>query len=308
MDNVELNTSKTVRITLPADPDSNSVSAVLYHEFGDVVSGPTVADRVSAGVYEVSYGQQPSGDFVLNSSGKYRVDFSFSTSSDPYKRSIYFNVYTPYTSSSDFFTEYPELSLANSSQFSSTESKIRNIINTYCGQSFEPFLDKTIVLNGNNHHTLHLPFPLSVLKKVTYNLGETDESLLFDYSNPSLRSIQKVHQPFNFESTYYIKFKRDSNAGIRGSFDIGKFKEESTYHISGDWGWSYVPEPVKQAANLLIADYFNTDSEYRRHGIYEVDMDILKFRMGDNFYASTGNIDADTLLMDFTLFVMDYIV
>jgi hypothetical protein len=308
MDNVEINTSKTVSITLPSDPDSNSVTATLYHEFGDTVSGPTAATRTGAGVYQITYGQSPSGEFVLNSCGKYRVDFSFKISATSYKRSIYFNVYTPYSTDVEFFTEFPELELENSAKFNSVESKIRNIINTYCGQSFDPFFNKTIVLNGNNHHTLHLPFPLSVLRKVTLNIGEEDETVLYDSSISSLKNIEKVHQPFNFESTYYIRFKTGALTGIEGKYDVSKFKEEASYSVVGDWGWLYVPEPVKQAANLLIADYFNTDSEYRRHGIYEVDMDILKLRMGENFYASTGNIDADTLLMDYTLFVMDYII
>lgn len=308
MDNVEINTSKSVSITLPSDPDSNSVTVNLYHEFGDLVSGPSSATRISAGVYSITYGQDVSGEYILNSSGKYRTDFTFQVSGVSYTRSIYINVYTPYTTSVDFFSEYSELELNNSVNFTVAEAKIRNIINTYCGQSFFPLKDKTITLNGNNHHTLHLPFPISVLKRVTYNLGEEDETVLFDYTDNTLNNIEKVHQPFNFQSTYYIRFKTGALIGIESKFDVSRFKEDASYTISGDWGWSYVPEQVKQAANLLIADYFNSDSEYRRHGIYEVDMDILKFRMGENFYASTGNIEADTLLMDYTLFVMDYIV
>ena len=52
----------------------------------------------------------------------------------------------------------------------------------------------------------------------------------------------------------------------------------------------------------------NGDSSYRRHGMTTVDMDILKYTTKDSFYESTGNIDADVLLMDYTLFVMDYVV
>lgn len=52
----------------------------------------------------------------------------------------------------------------------------------------------------------------------------------------------------------------------------------------------------------------NEDSIYRKHGIHSVDMDVLKIQTGQDFYESTGNIDADILLMDYTLFVMDYVV
>jgi hypothetical protein len=52
----------------------------------------------------------------------------------------------------------------------------------------------------------------------------------------------------------------------------------------------------------------NNDSEYRNHGIYRADMDAISLYMNQNFYESTGNIEADILLMDYTLFVMDYVV
>lgn len=86
------------------------------------------------------------------------------------------------------------------------------------------------------------------------------------------------------------------------------FRENSDYKIEGDFGWRYVPNNVTQAADLLITDMLNDDSEYRRHGITSVDMDNIRFSINSNFYESTGNIEADVLLTDYTLFVMDYIV
>ena len=50
------------------------------------------------------------------------------------------------------------------------------------------------------------------------------------------------------------------------------------------------------------------DSEIRRHGIVSVDMDTISYTTKSSFYESTGNIDADVLLMDYTLFIMDYVV
>jgi hypothetical protein len=50
MDEVKINTSKTLTLTLPSDPASNTVSVSLYHEFGDLVSGPTNATRTGTGV------------------------------------------------------------------------------------------------------------------------------------------------------------------------------------------------------------------------------------------------------------------
>jgi hypothetical protein len=35
MDDVKINTSKTISLALGADPDSSTVNATLYHEFAD---------------------------------------------------------------------------------------------------------------------------------------------------------------------------------------------------------------------------------------------------------------------------------
>lgn len=307
MDDVKINTSKTLTLTLPSDPDSNNVSVVLYHEFGDVVQSATSATRSSEGVYTITFGQQASGIYVLNSAGKHRAEFTYSVSGNEYSQSQYFNVFTPYAEWSDFVFMYPEFS-SNEIRFVEFEKRARNIINTFCGQSFDSYPNKSIILDGMNSLNLHLPVPISILRKVTINIDDSDEQVIHDYSDSSYNNIEKVRQPFNFESSYYIRFKSSIVQTNTTRVMNKNFRNNSDYKIEGDFGWPYVPENVKQAAVLLIADMMNDDSEYRRHGIYEVDMDILKFRMRDSFYDSTGNIEADTLLMDYTMFIMDYVV
>ena len=80
MDDVKINTSKTLTLTLPSDPTSNVVSTSLYHEFGSLVSGPTNATRTGSGVYTITYGQQASGIYILNSAGRHRADFTYTVS------------------------------------------------------------------------------------------------------------------------------------------------------------------------------------------------------------------------------------
>jgi len=307
MDDVKINNSKTLTLTLPSDADSNAVSVTLTHEFGDVVKEGVSATRVSDGVYTVTFGQEASGIYVLNSAGKYRADFAYSISSTEYTQSQYINVYTPYLGWGDFVLQHPELS-SFVSKFDLYEGKARNIINTFCGQSFDFYENKSITLDGYNHSNLHLPIPITVLRKVTMNNGDSDSEVIHDYTNAGLVNIEKVRQPFNFESSYYIRFKSESVQTNSSRLMSKYFKNGSDYKIEGDFGWRYVPSNVKQAAELIIADLMNGDSEYRRHGIYEVDMDIVKFRMNNSFYESTGNIEADVLLMDYTMFIMDYII
>jgi len=316
MDEVKLNTSKTLTITLPSDPASNTVNVSLYHELGSLVSGPTAATRTSAGVYTITFGQLASGIYTLNSAGKHRADFSYSISNTSYSQSQYINVYTPYITSAEFFANHSELSSTFTASFDKYERRARSIINTYCGQSFDFYPDKYLILDGNNHENLHLPIPITTLDKVTVNVGDDDQQVIHDATDASLNNIEKLRQPFNFDTSYYIRYRNRSTERDYdrypyrdgGVFPKRKFNSKSDYKIEGDFGWRYVPLEVEQASDLIIADLMNDDSEYRRHGIYNVDMDAVSFSMKSSFYESTGNIEADVLLMDYTMFVMDYVV
>lgn len=308
MDEVKIDTSKTLTLTLPVDPTSNSVSVSLYHEFNDLVFGPVLATRVSTGVYTITYGQQNSGHYVLNSAGRHRADFTYTVSGTEYTQTQYINVYTPYITASEFFTVHPELLEDKGSLFDRYERRARNIINTYCGQSFEYYPNKTITIDGNDHNNLHLPFPIYTLTKLTQDPGREYSEVIFDSSTTTTNNVEKIKQPRNFEASYYIRFKADTIDKGNSLIVPSKFRSKSEYKIEGDFGWKYVPTNVQQSADLIIADLMNDDSDYRRHGIHSIDMDVVKMQFSQSFYESTGNIEADVLLMDYTLFVMDYVV
>lgn len=309
MDEVKINTSKTLTLRLPSDPTSNAVSVSLYHEFGDLISGPTTATRTGTGVYTITYGQQASGIYILNSAGKYRADFTYTVSGTSYTQSQIFSVYSPYITYEEFFEEYPELEESFGAKFDKSERQVRNIINTFVGQTFDPYYNKTILMNGNNSLNLHLPLPMFNLTKVIADVGMPEQMTIHDSTDPTLDNIEKVrHQPFNFNTSYYLRWKQSLLDSVNIMLYTNKFKTTTTFSIQGDYGWQYVPENVKQASALILADMMNDDSAYRRHGFYAVDLDIVKLQSKQTFYESTGNIDADTLLMDYTLFVMDYVV
>lgn len=303
MDEVKINTSKTLTLTLPSDPTSNLVSVSLYHEFGDLVSGPSSATRTGTGVYTITYGQRSSGIYILNSAGKHRADFTYTVSGVSYTQSQYINVYTPYLTASEFFDLYPELEDSFANNFETFNKRVRNIINTFCGQTFDFYEDLSISINGNGYASMRLPLPISTMIGVVQDPGTDTEFVL--YGN-TVSTVEKVKQAFDFDSTWNIRFKKSNST--ENIFNLGKFNVDSVYKVTGDYGWRYVPDNIKQAAQLLVADIMNNDSEYRNHGISRVDMDAISFHLHDKFYESTGNIEADILLMDYTLFVMDYVV
>lgn len=303
MDEVKINTSKTLTLTLPSDPESNLVSVSLYHEFGDLVSGPTTATRTNAGVYIITYGQDESGIYILNSAGKYKVNFSYTISGTKYTQSQYINVFTPYITAAEFFDVHPELEDSFANNFDHFAKKAKNIIETFCGQSFNFYSNKTLKMNGNGYTSMRLPYQILNMTSVIQDPGTDSEYVL--YSN-TVSNIEKVKENFAFDGSYNIRFKKSSLP--ESMFILGSFNPDSIYEIKGDYGWAYVPENVKQASDILITDMMNNDSEYRNHGLTRVEMDAITVYMKKDFYESTGNIEADVLLMDYMLFVMDYIV
>lgn len=315
MDDVKINTSKTLTLTLPSDPTSNVVSVSLYHELGSLVSGPTNATRTSAGVYTITYGQQASGIYILNSSGKYRADFTYTVSGTSYTQSQYFNVYTPYIDIDTFFADHPELETDYYDQFDKLQKRVRNIINTFCGQSFDYYPTKYIILEGSGKNIMHLPLPIVNLRKVTVNVGDEDEEILHNSTDATLNNIEKSREPHNFQSSYYIQFRKSYLDKTQMRIYESKFSKDDDFKIEGDFGWQFVPNNIEQASDLLLVDLMTDDSEIRRRGIIEVQYDTVRYKTAGSsvdskasFFESTGNIDVDVLLMDYTLFVMDYVV
>jgi hypothetical protein len=308
MDDVKINTSKTLTLTLPSDPLNNIVSANLYHELGSLVFGPANATRTGAGVYTITYGQQDSGIYVLSSAGRHRVDFTYTINGISYTQSQYINVYTPYLDRDAFFEDHPELEDDYYEQFDKLEKRVRNIINTFCGQSFDFYPNKFVLIQGSGKKTMHLPLPMSTLRKVTVNVGDEDEEVIHDSSDPVMSNIEKSRESHNFQSSYYIQFKKSYLDKTQMRVYESTFSEDDDFKIEGDFGWQFIPNNITQASDLLMVDIMTDDSEIRRHGIVSVDMDTISYTTKSSFYESTGNIDADVLLMDYTLFVMDYVV
>ena len=161
---------------------------------------------------------------------------------------------------------------------------------------------------GSGKNSLHLPNPITTLRKVTSDPGTNDETVLHDSTDPTLNHIEKIKEPHSFGSSYYLQFRKSILDSVNVLLLVNRFDRQSVYRVEGDYGWQFVPNNIEQAAGLLIADQMNDDNQYRVHGIKRADMDAIDLHFSDKFYESTGNIDADVLLMDYTLFVMDYVV
>jgi len=301
MDDVKINTSKTISLALGADPDSSTVNATLYHEFADssVVQVSTACTRTSAGNYSITYGESPASSV-----------FDYNISSTEYNSENYFSVYTPYITAITFFTNHSDLQTTFGAKFDDYEKKARRIINTYCGQNFDYYGSKSFVIDGYDTRFLRLPHPIDTLTTVVADFGDSDAETIHNSSESTLNNLEKYHAMGNFGSSYAIRFKNkvsDTRKSYIARTYHNKFNSKSDYKVTGNYGWRYVPNNVRDAAELLILDLMNDDSEFRRHRIHSIDMDTTRYRFDRDFYGTTGNTDADVLLMDYTHYVMDYV-
>jgi len=314
MDDVKINTSKTVSLSLGADPDSSLVNATVYHEFGDsgVIQASTACTRTATGEYSITLGESTvnSSNYVLAQAGVHKVVFSYDISSVAFTKEYYLNVYTPYIASATFFANNTDLQSLYGAKFDDLEKKARRIIDTYCGQSFDFYGSKSFIIDGTDNRHIRVPYPLDTLTTVIADSGDSDAETIHDSSDTNLNNLEKYNSMGNFGSSYSIRFKNkvsDTKKNYIARSYGNKFSSKSDYKVTGDFGWRYVPANIENASELLILDLMNDDNEYRRHRIHTVEMDTTKYRFDSDFYGSTGNVDADILLMDYTLYVMDYV-
>jgi hypothetical protein len=311
MEEVQINTSKTLTLSLGADPEGQSVTATLTHSWSDdVVKASTVCTRTSAGTYTITYGERDagSGTYYLDSSGMHKVLFSYTVNGTVYTSEQYISVYNPYITSSAFFAIHTELSSDFTSTFSTYEKKVRRIIDTFCSQDFQNYPSKTLTVDGNGFQAIHLPKPLYSITSIYSDYGDDDQLLIHDSTDSTNQNFEKVRSFSNFGSSWQIRFKNKTTTKVNSRLMGNNFDKKRDYRVNGDWGWKFVPSNVESAAEILIADMMNNDSEYRNHRILNVDLDSVRISFDSDFLGTTGNTEADILLMDYTLYVMDYVV
>lgn len=275
----------TLQLSTEADDTAGvyDVFVSLVHDWGDEVVAEVRATRTGALSYEYTFTEE---DTV--SAGVHRIKWRWLVSGDEYKKEDYIRIYTPYLAPSKFFEFRTELETEFEEQFDGISKSVRDIINTYCGQQFDFYKSKTMTFDGNGTSNLQLFNRLDSIEEVLID-GD-------DYTN----LVEFVPQ-----SKRFLRFKKtgDAQTGVSRT----KFTMDSVVTVKGNWGWPYVPTNVSSAADLLIADWTTDDHHNFRYGIDQVWMDTQRFEFRDHFFETTGNIDADLLLMDYVVWEMDYV-
>lgn len=207
---------------------------------------------------------------------------------------VTYDVVTPYLT----IREVKEIwDTATDAEATRLEANIRYIINAHTGQSFGKYVGSYTV-RGDDNAVLQLPARLIALDTVNgvvannYFTLDGDGYVLrhYPYGVPPVKAdYWGLHQ--------HVGGVIHNPNGVR----IGNFWSSMTYELDGIWGWSNVPEPIKEAARLLVNDYACADSQYRDRYLVSMTAADWRIQFANGAYAKTGNVRADQLLNQYVL-------
>lgn len=290
----EVKRGETKEINLTTSAVATDVTVTLTHEFGDSIRPATAAS-----------GSGTSFSFELteddtNACGTLKIVWNY-TMGTAKSKTEYIKVVQPYVLVDDFIIEFPELEDQATENFDAVEKQVRMVVDTYCGQTFEAYPNLTLKIDGNGGNSLRVWYRIEHLESVLINGDEASD--LIDYVEIAPDSEYYIRKKSRYygdgKSETFSKFWSDST----GKF----FNARNIYHVKGDFGWGYVPTNVEEASKLLISDWYNQDSTHRRHGVVFAGIGPVQTNYKTDLVGTTGNIDADVLLMDYTKFLMDHI-
>lgn len=272
----------TINTTTDVDVDGDyQIWVTLIHDWGFDVVAETLATRTGVGAYEYSF---TSSD--LSSSGVHNIHWRYIQGAVTSTSDEYIEVVQRHITEDEFFDAYPELSDEFSSEFLWYEKQARRIIEPFCGQDFQFISGGVLSYDGEGTPSLPLHRRLDSFSEVVIGADGDDITSLIEFYN-------------NDQNKRYIRYSTtgDEVAGYTRS----TFAKDADVQITGNWGWPYIPETVKAATQLLIYELMLGDRVNYTAGIDQVWMDTQRTEFKEGIFDTTGNLDVDTLLMDYTI-------
>ncbi len=221
--------------------------------------------------------------------GRYKAVWTYTISAVPYTKTEYYSVVVGYANAQEVRDEFPELSTKTNDEIYRKERLARNIINTFCDQTFDYELGVTKTILTAGKPTNHLRLPKRLWELTTFSFHDTAENIT------DLVEIESDYYVRPIEGSGFEDIKRDIQ------FTSGFFIRNTKYDLEGNWGWESVPEEIELACRLLIKDYMMDDSLLRQHGVWVAQMGDTQMTFKQDLWATTGNYDVDILLGNYVL-------
>lgn len=227
------------------------------------------------------------------------ITLSFTYEGSDYSSSKTVSIVTPILESWEI---EPLLECSDETDIWGMERAVRHIVNAHTGQTFGKFIG-TKIASGNGENALPLPARLITLNDITLNTPGLPVYGTFQISGDGWY-LEPTLFPYD---GYNIKADADGFTETNGVIfnpygrSTGIFSQGTKYTIDGVWGYEEVPEPVREAAKLLIGDYASMDSIYRDRQLVSLTSPDWRIQFYSGAFLRTGNVRADQLLSDFVL-------
>ena len=258
----------TVGAGLAFDIETATVSKAEFIRDGEVVH--TVNNNSTAAIPFA----------ITKSSGPFTVKWTFSLEGDTHERLEEHTVVTPLFDKDALVDWDADFSVLTESKVKYLERLVRQIIQVYCNQKFERFV-QTVVLKATADGTYYAPEKIIKINNATYTLGSGG----FSVHNLDTYTSQGINVKIPIEAelvdTWHAPYAKKSVA------------------VTGEFGWLSVPSEVKTAA-LYLAEVFTCDeSLWRERYIKSVRAADWRFDYSEEAFHSTGSAIADQILEPF---------
>lgn len=181
------------------------------------------------------------------------------------------------------------------------EEVVRYIIQAHTGQFFGKFIGSHRV-PGSGEQILKLPSRLISLTSINDNTFWSNTLGLRGsgwYLKSRTYGVPSIRADFDgWHENPYVSEVPITSPYSKNSF---KFIKDTEYNITGIWGWNAVPEPVQEAARILINDYSCGDSAYRDRFLTSMTAADWRIQFHEAAFSNTGNVKANQLLSKYVV-------
>lgn len=283
----DFNASPIVKLI---DPDTNQIV---------VFASATLIDEDYPGEYEYIVPPQ-----YLQFDRVFKVEWEYIVNSAPIKETDYVYVVTPYVTIDEIMEELgysmrPEdPNYQPYEKMQSAERMARMMIDTELGFSLKKE-QKTITAYGSGADVLSFPERIISIS----SLKENDELVIDNSTNYNIFGFNVEVTETN-HAIRVIPPNPGDDIDEQEEFDYtgltrGRFRNGYRYEITGVFGYSYVPNEIKQCMYLLVNDILCSDSAWRSKYVKKINSGQMSVELSSLAYTGTGNAIVDSLLQQF---------
>lgn len=263
----------TVKFTIPNGLTTATFTVYKNNAQVGTIGNATISGTVATCVLPYAATADP---------GEIEVRLSFTFQSASYIRNEYARVVTPIL---PLYEVKEILETTDDAEAIRVEAAVRHVIEAFCSQKFEYF-SGTKTVYGSGHPYLSLTERL-----ISINTMNGIGLLNLNIRNDGFMLIPKGIEDVSWSTYQSYGPIIDPYTNLKGLFH-----KNTSYIIDGEWGWRAVPEPVREAARLLINDYACADSAYRDRFIVAMTAADWRIQLHPSAYIDTGNARANQLL------------